>query len=131
MNILWRNYEKKPSEGDIKIMKSGDIYIRGIRVVVDRGRRYYVTRNGSYEMVWYPFVGRPDAVEPLGLDRLRKEYQDKGTSLFRAQSSTKIRKTRTVTLDLTVEADRQTYMAYFKCDTISDGVTKVTLSLYI
>lgn len=124
MNILWRNSEKKPSEGDIKIMKNGDLFIRGYRAD-------WAMYNDRYIMVWYPFNKKPDAIEPRSIDRLRQEYLEKGNTLFRAQSNTKIRKTRTVTLDLTVEADRQTYMAYFKCDTISDGVTKVTLSLYI
>ncbi|MCY9861206.1 hypothetical protein OTK49_01530 [Vibrio coralliirubri] len=131
MNILWKSSEKKPQEGDIKIMKNGDMFIRGNRVVVDRGRRSYVLSNNRYVMVWYPFVTKPDAVEPMGLNDRRKEYLEKGVSLFRAHSATTVRKTTTVTLDLTVEADRKRYMSYFKCSTISDGVTKVTLSVYV
>ncbi|MFS1429389.1 hypothetical protein LMH73_020160 [Vibrio splendidus] len=129
MNILWRNGSKVPSSGDIKILKDGTMFIRGRHIVVERGQRYHNNTGGRPNYIWFPFVKSSRYVEPSGLDMQREQFLSKGMSLFSAQSGTKLKKTKTIILDMSIESDRKKYMDFFNLDKVDSGIDKITLSI--
>ncbi|MBE4779276.1 hypothetical protein J8A87_28690 [Vibrio parahaemolyticus] len=126
MIIYYKNSERKPSDGDLKIMANGDMFIRG---------QSYARRNGhiigaiANSFTWYPFHKEEESFEPHSVSRDREEYKKKGLQIYSTNSKRKKDKHKHLRLNLHLEADRKKYMEIFNCTEISEGIDSVVLSI--
>lgn len=121
MIIYYKESNKTPSEGDIKILKNKEVFIRA--QMISQG--CYVVSYGKPSYQWYN-----DTSERVA--RYKKAYDEKGLSLFRSSSKSKKTKTRKLRLDMSKEDDRLRYEKLTGMPIEKDTVlTSITLDIKV
>ncbi|MFS1429391.1 hypothetical protein LMH73_020170 [Vibrio splendidus] len=133
MIIFFKDYDKKPDIGDIKVLKNGDTFIRGHAYVRMGGQYYTNSTGGRPNFAWYPLVRDEESnrFECIYVERIRKQYRESGLKGYRSRTTHKSHKIKILNLDMRVKEDREKYMSIFNCTEISPGIDTVKLSMNI
>lgn len=109
MEILYKSGDKSPSNGDVKILKNGDIFFRAQRTV----NGMYVVSYGKPCYEWY-------SEDNEKVQDYKRDYEDKTKKLFYSTSKTKTKKTKVLKFDFKKESDRKRYEKITGIPVLSD-----------